>query len=300
MRVRHRRLALLPPSLFLLWAGPCGRQPRGLRAMAGPVAAVNSAARLQAMLDMVDPAAAPCVRLARRPESDGGAEDLLAVQSLLVLDSSFNPPTRAHMHLLERGREEFQPEGSMLLLAKQNADKPVVGATLVQRLQMMELLVAADARKSLACGLTGHPLFVDKAAALRKLVPRGSRIMLLVGFDTWVRIVDPKYYAEGQLPRVLREIFDNVEVLVASRDASSAANLEPMSTAEQQAAVDGSVPEDVASGRLHFLPVESPLSKLSSSAVRKAVEAGDVAAADEMVPEALRAFISEAGLYKDR
>lgn len=88
---------------------------------------------------------------------------------------------------------------ALLLLAKQNADKAVVGASLVQRMQMMELLAAADDTGRTCCGLTGHALFVDKAAALQALCAPGARVHMLVGFDTWIRITDPKYYGEGRV-----------------------------------------------------------------------------------------------------
>ena len=75
--------------------------------------------------------------------------------------------------------------------------KPVVGASLVQRLETMEALAAAaEPAGSILCGVTAHPLVVDKAAALHARRD-GVRIIVLVGFDTWVRIVEPKYYAPG-------------------------------------------------------------------------------------------------------
>ena len=92
---------------------------------------------------------------------------------------------------------------ALLLLAKQNADKAVVGASLVQRLQMMGMLANADDSGRTCCGLTAHPLFVDKAAALQALCAPGARVHMLVGFDTWIRITDPKYYGEGQARRGL-------------------------------------------------------------------------------------------------
>ena len=125
--------------------------------------------RLERHLDAVDLSAPPRVELTYGPD-----DVHKSAESVGVLDSSFNPPTRAHMHLLtcaarrfgcaarrRSGRLQFAvrlvPPGpelgcrprrrmktTLLLLAKQNADKPVVGASLVQRLQMMELLARAD------------------------------------------------------------------------------------------------------------------------------------------------------------
>jgi hypothetical protein len=102
------------------------------------------------------------------------------------------PLPHPHTHVHRAGR-------ALLLLAKQNADKAVVGASLVQRMQMMELLAADDDTGRTCCGLTGHALFVDKAAALQALCAPGARVHMLVGFDTWIRITDPKYYGEGQV-----------------------------------------------------------------------------------------------------
>ena len=58
---------------------------------------------------------------------------------------------------------------------------------------------AAGQMEALHQELTGHALFVDKAAALQALCAPGARVHMLVGFDTWIRITDPKYYGEGQV-----------------------------------------------------------------------------------------------------
>mmetsp|Transcript_72458 Transcript_72458/g.216203 ORF Transcript_72458/g.216203 Transcript_72458/m.216203 type:complete len:259 (-) Transcript_72458:36-812(-) len=250
---------------------------------------------LQELLDGLDPQAAPRVRI-----TFPAAGAVPAPGSLAVLDSSFNPPTRAHVHLLEAAAERFGLERKMLLLAKVNADKALQGATLPQRLQMMQLLAQADAAGATLCGVTGHPLFVDKAAGLEALCGREARVLLLVGFDTWVRITDPKYYAEGQLPQVLERIFRAVEVAVASRDPASASATEgsPLTVEEQEAAV-ASTPAELSRGRLHFLRNDEAMSSLSSSTVRKALVAEDAGTARSIVPECLHGYIEENHLYRD-
>ena len=52
---------------------------------------------------------------------------------------------------------------------------------------MMEALAVADLSDSMECGVTAHPLFVDKAAALQSLYGADTRVFLLVGYDTWVK-----------------------------------------------------------------------------------------------------------------
>lgn len=257
--------------------------------------ALAGAGELQGRLDALDPQAPPSVQLTF--PLDGPPP---ALGSLAVLDSSFNPPTRSHLHLLDKAAEQLGLERKLLLLAKVNADKALQGATLPQRLQMMQLLAQADAEGRTCCGLTAHPLFVDKAAALRGLCGGAARVVLLVGFDTWVRITDPKYYGEGQLPQVLARIFEATEVAVASRDPASASATadNPLTIEEQEAAVT-SLPEELARGRLHFLRSDEALAGLSSSAVRRALGAEDTDTAHSIVPECLHAYIEENQLYRD-
>jgi nicotinamide-nucleotide adenylyltransferase len=204
--------------------------------------------RLQHHLDSVDSSAEPRVELT--------CGTVNGLSSVAVMDSSFNPPTRAHLHMLEASRRKLGLKSTLLLLSKQNADKPVVGASLVQRLEMMELIAAASPPESMLCGVTAHPLFVDKATALKQLFGEGARIAVLLGYDTWIRLIDPKYYAPGKLDDALRQIFLNLEVVVASRDAASATSLEPLTANEQEAAVRQLPERCVASARfrvsLHY------------------------------------------------
>lgn len=261
-------------------------------------AQANAAGRLQSALDGVDPGGAPRVQVTFPTELAGAQGGELA--SLMVLDSSFNPPTRAHLHLLASSMERFGTARALLLLAKQNADKAVVGASLVQRLQMMELIAAADESGRTCCGLTGHPLFVDKAAALRALCSAEARVFMLVGFDTWIRITDPKYYAEGQMYAVLSRLLSDVDVVVASRDPAAASNMPTLSVAEQEAQVL-SLPAPIAQGHLHFVSTDAAMAQQSSSAVRKALASGEGlgASARAALPECLHEFVQSQGLYAD-
>ena len=43
-------------------------------------------------------------------------------------------------------------------------------------------------------GIIKHARFIDKATALRKAYPEGGELAFLTGFDTLVRLFDPKYY----------------------------------------------------------------------------------------------------------
>lgn len=162
---------------------------------------------------------------------------------------------------------------------------------------MMELIAEADSESSTVCGVTAHPLFVDKASALHALCPPAARICLLVGFDTWVRVTDPKYYEQGQLNSVLSRLFDKVEVVVISRDPLSASSMQPMSVQEQEAAV-ASLPESLSRGRLHFMRNADDVSAFSSSAIRSALSSSTDGTARAMLPECVCAFVEELDLYR--
>jgi nicotinic acid mononucleotide adenylyltransferase len=272
---------------------PLGTQVNSLRMVAGS-STHGDLHCYQRHLDRLDLAAPPRVELTY------GVAEPLGLTSVAVLDASFNPPTRAHLHMLDAAVERLGLSRTMLLLAKQNADKPVVGATLPQRLQMMtKIAVEREPAGTMVCGATAHPLFVDKAAALHALCGAGARIVLLVGFDTWVRVVDPKYYAPGGLDDALRQIFERVEVAVVSREPGSASNLEASMSVEEQERRVRSLPADVVRGRLHFLVNPPDVAGLSSSAIRKAVTMGDASATRAMLPECLLEYVEREGLYKD-
>ncbi|KAG2017576.1 cytidylyltransferase [Coprinopsis cinerea AmutBmut pab1-1] len=137
-----------------------------------------------------------------------------------VLDSSFNPPTLAHLALANSqkpGQEgEDGYEAKLLLLSVKNADKTLKpgDASYLQRLQMMGLLSqdvvtrwkVEDGRPNVAIGIIDEPTFVGKsrilkeyfAARLRSSPLQSSgpstQLTFIVGMDTLERLFSPKYY----------------------------------------------------------------------------------------------------------
>lgn len=160
-------------------------------------------------------------------------------QTLLVLDSSFNPPSRAHLqmavsaiHDLTRNRgHNLHTVRLLLLLSVNNADKAAKPAAFDKRLAMMWAfagdvqrdLVSMAASKddidgggqtgtaeanavSVDIGLATAPYFHEKSAALVEggfydgesagpdRPPAETEQVFLVGYDTLIRIFNPKYY----------------------------------------------------------------------------------------------------------
>ena len=63
--------------------------------------------------------------------------------------------------------------------------------------------------------MCSHGRFVDKAEAIRPHYPAGTRLAFIVGFDTLVRLFDPKYYADRDAS--LSALFRASEFIAANR-----------------------------------------------------------------------------------
>ncbi|EGD93854.1 cytidylyltransferase [Trichophyton tonsurans CBS 112818] len=169
--------------------------------------------------------------------------------SLYVLDSSFNPPTIAHTQMVVAAVKAANAKGSppsrlLLLLAIQNADKQPKPALFEDRLVMMRL-AAEDVQQTLAqdasrdkdgricnlaidIGVTKRPFFVDKAVAIAgdgSVYPTEVEQVHLTGYDTLVRIFEPKYYTAGDIS-VLSPFFSLHRLRVTIRPGGSWGNRE--------------------------------------------------------------------------
>ncbi len=170
---------------------------------------------------------------------------------LIVLDSSFNPPTLAHMRMAESAlRDAWSAGGSrlLLLLAVNNADKKPKPAAFEQRLAMM-VAFAQDIHTQIASwqpsmpgdqkedlfidlALTTLPYFHAKSAAIASShfyrgqdgTGVGPEQVFLVGYDTLIRIFNPKYYgvstataSRTPMQDSLSPFFDRASLRVAMR-----------------------------------------------------------------------------------
>ena len=150
-------------------------------------------------------------------------------RTLIVLDSSFNPPTRAHLRMATSAihdltHKQGQSPGALrllLLLSVNNADKGAKPAAFDKRLAMMWAFArdvqhhlqtalwdghASPGAEALSVdlGLATAPYFHEKSAALAEAgfyngegdidgVAETEQVFL-VGYDTLIRIFNPKYY----------------------------------------------------------------------------------------------------------
>lgn len=216
-------------------------------------------ARLQTALRSFQSSGRPFQLIQPTPASSTSAA-ARKCRTLVVLDSSFNPPTLAHMHMATSAVQDLRAQqqsriatalrgGSsaagqkrhgatrddvrlLLLLAVNNADKAPKPAAFEERLLMMEAFARdiqrawrslerqtvaqgdektqddeATATLPVDIGLTTHPYFHDKSAAIAASpeydTPSSqtsndsephTRQIFLAGYDTLIRIFTPKYY----------------------------------------------------------------------------------------------------------
>ncbi|OAA37648.1 Rossmann-like alpha/beta/alpha sandwich fold protein [Metarhizium rileyi] len=246
-----------------------------------------------------------------------------AVTKLIILDSSFNPPTKAHAQMASSALRDTGPGARlMLLLAVNNADKSVVPAPFDVRLGMMDGF-ARDLVRDHAQGqrgvpgpvelasealevdiaVTTLPYFHAKSAAIAALEPYGgAEQVFLCGFDTVVRILNPKYYGAGAMKQVLGPFFRRARIRVTMRDGDE------WGSEEEQAAYGEGLERELASsgGDGHWARrielVKGVQGAISSSMVRATVtRSGDEATGrlEGLVGGQVERWICEERLYRE-
>lgn len=242
-------------------------------------------------------------------------------QTLYILDSSFNPPTLAHLRICESAlhddpRAAAADKRLLLLLATQNADKPAKPAAFEQRLKMMCLLAqdlrtrrgkkeTAEEGVPIDIGVTKLPIFVDKVKEIADPDIYGEQVeqVHLIGFDTLVRLMDTKYYPPQHTLQPLETLFGKHRVRVTRRTDDKWGGREEQD-AYIQALAQGQREEeggkrvwaekiDLVEGRREGDEV------VSSTKVREAIGRSDRGALQKMVAENIASWILEEELYNE-
>jgi len=203
-------------------------------------------------------------------------------QRLGVFSASFNPLTRAHVRMMEQAMEEHALAEVMLVLDKVNVDKrEVFGASLAERLWMLRRFATGRPRLSVAA--SSHGRFVDKTKALRMIYPEGTELTFIVGFDTLVRVFDPKYYADPEAE--LEELFRHSQFIVANRGEASMSEVRRwLKSPVCRPFVD----------RIHLMELDPFHARISATEVRARIDRGQPFA--ELVPPEIAPLIPKTGL----
>lgn len=231
----------------------------------------------------------------------GGGKLTANEESVLVLDSSFNPPTLAHAKLLsdsltrsvlhEGQRANLSFDRVLCLLSVDNADKGHISPeTARHRLQMMKLVL--DALPNNLCpleiGLTNCSRFVEKAEMLSK---RRQYPFFIVGYDTLIRIFNPKYYSGSWdfMNRALEHLFSLASIICQERAEGENETLSDSSAFLRDLLESGKVKN--FGSKIYTLPPSPDLARISSTKVR---EQG----CEEALLPSVRGYIQKNALYK--
>jgi nicotinamide-nucleotide adenylyltransferase len=215
--------------------------------------------------------------------------------ALYILDSSFNPPTNAHLALALSSLSRNKPSTVLLLLAIQNADKQPKPASFEHRLEMMDILakkIESTSSSTALVALSKHARFVDKAKDMSISFPSIKKVVWLVGYDTLIRILDKKYYSSA-LEESLGEFWERNRVVCAIRgdETTERAFMENV----RQGKVDG-VPVSWA----EYIKIIEPIGKnQSSTRAREAAAGGQLGEVRKVVPEEIAAYIQREQLYTE-
>ncbi|KAF2441585.1 Nucleotidylyl transferase [Karstenula rhodostoma CBS 690.94] len=253
-------------------------------------------------------------------------------RTLYILDSSFNPPSRAHLSLATSALTnqkpgEEKPTRLLLLFSTHNADKAPSPASFVQRIALMTVF-AEDVLRSLQSssdasddtnnvsidiGLTKEPYYTDKSVAIAAEAPEvyaSKPIHVhLVGYDTLIRFCNPKYYADYKPPlSALKPFFDaghKLRVTQRPYDANDASSKEFGTVEDQEKYLqnikEGGLEKDgfEASWRGNIDMVEGTGMGISSTRVRKEAKDGNWEEVGRLCTEGVTAWMREEGLYKE-
>ncbi len=231
---------------------------------------------VQRLLDELNPQAKPQVCLVPGSPAPRG--------NIIVFPGSFNPPTTAHLAMLQQAHgfgREHSGMGVYTAMSKRTTDKEAVERPLlVDRVVLLETVLHSHT-PSTGILLFNRGLYVEQAEAMRAQFSEVKQLYFLLGFDKIVQIFDPHYYSDRD--KSLHELFALAEILVAPRAGAGPAELSKLLAQ----------PENTPfASHVHSLPLDTTYRNISSSRIRQ----GATSHEQDVPPEALN-FIRETGAY---
>ncbi|KAH3668835.1 hypothetical protein OGAPHI_002590 [Ogataea philodendri] len=225
-------------------------------------------------------------------------------KQILVLDSSFNPPHNGHFSLIAKSMNHsrlddhsmshtsINSKSVLLLLSVKNADKGVQPAKFEDRLAMMyKMADHISEQLGVACGvgITNCSLFVDKAKEIQNYLAETQsnnlKLTFLLGYDTLIRLLDPKYYVPQKLGDALGSFFSTNDCFVLTRKNTS------LSLEDQLSFVgmikDGQLADVPATwaDKIHVVSGDDKNLNVSSSDIRKLIQANETSWTSNTMPK---------------
>ncbi|CAH2354114.1 nicotinamide mononucleotide adenylyltransferase [[Candida] railenensis] len=248
--------------------------------------------------------------------SPSTAPQVQHVDRICILDSSFNPPHLGHLSLaLESLKQSYSTENEQkilyLILSVKNADKLVPQpASFAERIDMMCLMADSISRNygfKVEVGLTKHAKFVDKSMSILNYIKSSQqestppKITFSVGFDTIIRLFNPKYYIPDKLSIALDEFMKTTDIFCLTRGNEDTTYQEQIKyIADIKHGKDGDIPHHWSTNIFLQKKLDEETTDISSSAIRKQIETGsekDGKWSDSVLPE-IKEYILEFKPYQ--
>lgn len=250
-------------------------------------------------------------------------------QTLIILDSSFNPPSIAHqtlaltaLHKKSKSVSETSgPHRLLLLFSTMNADKAPSAASFDQRLTLMTIF-AVDLLRNLQShpdsssytippidiGVTTAPYYTDKSLAIssspegKHWYPSSPKHIHLLGYDTLTRFFAPKYYRSFSPPlSALEPYFAAGHGLRATLRPDDAYGSEEQQRAFVRRLADGEMEGEGGkrewAGQVELVEA-TPQAGVSSTVIRRAAKEGDWGVVGELCTPSVAEWVREEGLYE--
>jgi len=202
--------------------------------------------------------------------------------NIIVFPGSFNPPTNAHLALLQAANVFAQtcpPAYVYAAMGKRTVDKEAVERpTLLERLVLLAIVLRAHLPTT-GMMVFSRGLYVEQAQAIRATFPAVQRLFFLVGFDKIVQIFDARYYTDRDAS--LSALFKLAELLVAPRGTDGERELDALVRRPENARFANAV---------HALPIDAQYRAMSSTKIRQMVVPRDV-------PPEVQRFMQETQIY---
>jgi nicotinamide-nucleotide adenylyltransferase len=253
------------------------------------------------------------------PVSPSRPSDAESAKTLFILDSSFNPPSTAHLTLARSVLSSSslpKPHRLLLLFSTQNADKAPSPAPFPHRLTMMTIF-AQDLLRSLTSGtssaeavpidigVTKAPYYTDKSIAIEsdgaEWYPSQPRHVHLIGFDTLTRLFAAKYYKDFDPPLSALEPYFSAghQLRVTLRPDEKYGDVD-----EQRAYLknleDGGLESEGGKrewAKLVELVEPNEEAGVSSTKIRNAASAGEWEVVEGLCTEGVAEWVRSEGLY---
>jgi nicotinate-nucleotide adenylyltransferase len=193
-----------------------------------------------------------------------------------VLGGAYNPITLAHLAIADAAVAEMHLHEVLFCLPQVPPHKTIFGATLEQRLDMMQLAVRD--RSYASVGLCSHGLFLDMERALRPHYTPETEVFFITGRDAAERILTWDY---GDTERTLSEMFNAFQFVVCDREGAFVMPDDPRLIPYHS--------------RIHHFVIPDGLDHISSTAIRERLHQGQPV--DDLVPAAVADFIRQQDLY---